>query len=237
MNAPQPENSEQTFDYDEIAEKIGNGEFFRDARNVYAGIYLDPMSERYLYVGITGLALLIFMIAVSSIIALFPLNTPVPFAYYSRDVFSELPRISPLARGEETANHAIQRFLVQEFVTHRESYSIGTLEINVRAVKGVSTDKVYQEWQRLLDPANPESPIALYERHSTVGVNILTATPVAANEWEVVYDAVVEGRGQRKKTRMAANITFRFSDITIDQDTGKMSPLEFIVTDYRTRRL
>lgn len=227
----------QTEANDEINRKIESGEYFREARNAYAHMYLDPMVERYLFGVITFLALLIFLFALVSMARLFPLVTPVPFTYMSNDLAEELPVISALPGGHENPNAALKRFLVTQYLTRRESYDIARLELNVRAIKSQSTPEVFDAWQRQLDPGNPESPITLYQRHSTRSINVLNTQFLPDGNAEVLYEAIVDNRQEQRKTRMMANVAFRYADVTIDQNNGQTSRLEFLVTDYRTRRL
>ena len=48
-------------EYLSIAEKVRSGEYFREARSMYDVGVNDPMSERYFYLFITSIALLLLL--------------------------------------------------------------------------------------------------------------------------------------------------------------------------------
>lgn len=230
----------QQQDPQETIERVESGEYFRAMREHYADVYLNPMSDRYIFFMYTVLALLIVLAAWSALSALFPLNTPVPFIHGStlESMFDEKPIIRPLlAHKDEDPNVAIRRYMVSEYVLRRESYDIGTLELNVRYVKAHSMPEMYENWQKQLDPSNPESPISQFQRHSRRKIHIVGVIPSQDGTIDVLYDAIVESRKETRKSRMIATIAFQYADVTIDQDTGKMTPVKFVVTGYRTRRL
>jgi type IV secretory pathway component VirB8 len=54
---------------------------------------------------------------------------------------------------------------------------------------------------------------------------------------EVVYEATVESKTDIKKTLWQANIAFNYNGIELDEETGKVKPISFVVTDYRIKRL
>ncbi|MBV8939998.1 MAG: hypothetical protein JO089_09205 [Alphaproteobacteria bacterium] len=235
--APPPEAEDEHNlppDYAAVAQRVKSGEYFHEARSVYASLYLNPITERYLFLAVTALALMILTVCGMAVSGLFPLRTPVPFVYYDEHYMDEYPTLSSLAQPGEAPNMTIKRFLVGQYITRRESYDINQLELNVRFVKQQSTPEVFVTWQKQLDPANPESPITRFERHATRSIEITSLRPRGTGAMEADFDAVVHDGPTVKKTHMHANIAFRFQEITVDQKTGKATPLQFVVTDYST---
>ncbi len=238
---PPQESTPQHEDYD-LAEKIKSGEYYRAAREQYHILYSDPLSDRYLYLGMTMLSLLIMLVALIDIKLILPLEEKMPFIYNTQDIVEDLPSIQRLGKRTEDTNYLLKTYLASNYVKFRENYNVLTIDRNANAIRTQSTPEVFEEYQQLMDPQNTSSPIALYQRHSNRTVEILDVRPASnaddENEIEVEYDAIVESAMERKKTRMLANIAFRFSDITIDQlKDGTLPPLEFTVTRYQTRRL
>lgn len=222
-----------------IAEKVKSGEYFREARGMYDTSVHDPMAERYLYVFITALSIITLLIALYASHALYPLNTSVPFIVSSNNIVDDLPRIrSLLAYKGEKPNDAIQRFMVTNYVLFREEYDIDTFDRNISGIKLQSAEPLVKEFMQQIDPRNPESPITLYQRHSTRRVAISSSRLLGdGNEMEVYYIATVEGKGEVKKSRWKANVTFKYSGIALDEETGKVVPMKFLVTQYRTKRI
>jgi type IV secretory pathway component VirB8 len=229
-----PETDRQSL---EIAEKVRTGEYFREARGMYDMSVHDPMAERYLYIFITVLALVILAIAQSSMQGLYPLNTQVPLIVDTNDTVEDLPRIQSLVTGKDEAPaESLLRFLVRNYVIMREEYNINTFDRNVNGLKSQSSEAVVKEFQQYIDPRNPDSPITLYQRHSRRHVTVLAIRRVG-DGMEVVYDAVVESKTDIKKSRWRADIAFQYSGIELDDKTDKVKPLTFVVTNYHSKRL
>jgi len=227
-------------EYLETAEKVRTGEYFRESRSIYDLMMHDPMAERYVYIVITSIAVLVFLIAFIAMRALYPLEIPVPFAVNSNDLVEDVPRMkSLLAHKGENPSEALLRFLVQNYVTTREGYDVDTFERDVNGVRSQSTKDVMDRYQELIDPNNPDSPLTLYQRHSKRKIEVTSYRHLEDEEGaaEVEYEATVMSKTDAKKTRWQANISFKYSGIALDDETGKVTPMEFIVTDYRTKRL
>lgn len=228
---PLPEDSE------EIAKKISSGEFFRESMEAYHKRYVDLISERYFYLGITAASVLIFLCSIVSIMLLYPLNKRVPFIYQTVDAVDDLPIMKPMGERKVDVNQQIKEFLVANYIRFRENYSIDTLDRNANGVKSQSTDALYQQYQTLMDPANPNSPISLYQRQ---GVRNVAVERVNISNQGKEYRAeakvnatLVTPEGTKKET-LRVIITFSFDDIAVNQDTGDVSPLRFLVTSYQS---
>lgn len=227
-------------EYLEIAEKVRTGEYFREARSMYDVTVNDPMSERYIYVLITTIAMCILLVAIYAAQQLYPLERSVPFIFNTHDIVDDLPRMKSLvAQKGESASEALLRFLAKNYVTMRESYDIGTFDRNTSGIKQQSSPEVFAEYQSYINPNNPESPIVLYQRHSRRTVTILATKRLADQDYgmEVYYDVTVENRTEVKKSRWQADIAFSYSGVELDDKSGKVKPINFVVTKYRSKRL
>jgi type IV secretory pathway component VirB8 len=242
MNVPvkPPGNDDLKDEYQPMAEKIRSGEYFEESRQIYDVLVHDPMAERYFYILITGIAALIFIIAVVAMRSLYPLNTPVPFIFETADIVEDLPhmRTLQLVKGEDPSE-SVLRFIVGNYVTLREEYNIGTFDRNISGVTNQSTEDVATEYRQAIDPRNPESPITLYQRHSIRKIAILSDKRLLDQDFgmEMVFEATVSGKGEIKKSRWQANVAFQYSGVTLDKATGEVKALSFVVTKYQTKRL
>jgi len=220
-----------------IAEKVRTGEYYRDARNMYDFTVNDPMSERYIYVFITTIALMILTIVVIAVQGLYPLDGAIPLTYLTHDIVEDLPHIQSLQSFKnENPGEALLRFLVKHYVITREEYDIGTFDRDVNGIKSSSSDAVYKEFQQFIDPRNAESPIKVYQRHSKRKIAILS-TRRLPDGMEVIYEAAVDSRIDVKKSHWRANISFQYSGVELDSKSDKVNPLTFVVTDYHSKRL
>lgn len=224
-------------DYREIAQKVQSGEYFREARGMFDISVHDIMADRYLYLLITAVALVIFFITIFAMQGLYPLNKPVPFIYSTHDIVEDIPRMeSMLAYKGEDPSEALLRFMTSNYVTIREEYDIATFDRDVNGIKSQTTPAAFKEFQQSIDPRNPDSPITIYQRHSKRKITIVSSKRVN-DGMEVVFDAAVEGLGEVKKSRWRANIAFQYSGVALDEKTDKAKPVDFVVTQYRSKRL
>ncbi len=227
-----------------IAEKVRSGEYFREARSMYDLSVHDPMADRYLYVFVTALSLLIFLIAFIAAQELYPLQRSIPFIVKTDDIVDELPRIHNLiTKSGESPSDAVLRFLVDNYVIFREEYDIDHLDRDMSGVAGQSTPALFKLYQRAINPSNPESPIALYQRHSRRIITIESERrqPDDPSAMRVIYEATVDTyadtRIDIKKSRWQADIAFNYGGVALDEKTGKVKPLQFVVTRYRNKRI
>ncbi len=225
----------------EIADKIESGEYFREVRFAHHTLYSDIITERYFYWLVMLISSLILLMTLSAIDNFLPLNKPIPFVYKTADITEELPRIQRLGsvgnNTEAAANLALRQFLAWHYVQLREEYNVQLLDRNASGIRAHSSDEVFEQYKQLMNPQNPLSPIALFQRNITRKIEYISAYALDTGKMVVEYDEVVEGGRERKKARMRANITFRFSEIAVDQKTGVFTPLDFLVTDYQTQKL
>ena len=225
--------------YYEIAEKVRSEEYFREAHYMYDITIHDPMAERYFYILITAISTLILLLVVIAANSLYPLEIPVPFIYNPRDIVDDIPHIKPLrADKHETPDNAVLRFMVTNYVVQREEYAIDKIDRNMNSIKLQSASDVYKNYEKSMDPRNPESPVTLYQRHSTRSVEVLSTQRIAGttNEMEVMYEATVATKDEEKKTVWLANITFSYSGLGLD-DNGNPKPISFFINQYSTKRL
>jgi type IV secretion system protein VirB8 len=227
-----------TDEHTEVAEKIRSGEYFREARAMYDFAVHDPMAERYFYVLVCALAGIIFLASIVAVNGLYPLKRSVPFIVNSMNITEDYPNIRTLiSQKDETASTAVLRFVIKNYVVLHEEYDINTFDRNGNGVKSQSTEAVFAEYQRLTNPTNPESPIALYQRHSRRSINVLSTRQTGNDSIEAVFEATVIGKNEVKKSRWQANITFNYSGVALDESTGKVKPFTFTVTGYKVKRL
>jgi type IV secretion system protein VirB8 len=242
-NLPQrpPESTHKihptTEDYVEIADKVRTGEYFREARKMFDVSVHDPMSERYMYLFITAISLLVFFIAFTAVQSLYPLNSQVPLIFYANDVIEDIPRIQKLqVTKDENPGEALLRFMVKRYLEAREGYDIATFDRDVNGVKSQSNEDVSREFQAFINPRNPEGPINQYQRHSRRYINIVYSKRLP-DSMEVIFDATVESKVAVKISRWRANIAFKYSGIELDEKGEKVKPVTFIVTKYHSKRL
>lgn len=225
---------------EKMADRIESGEFFRESLNAYDISYHDPMTERYFFIGLTIVSLLIFILSITAILMIHPLSKEVPFIYTSEDIVNEYPKMQPLGERDETPNYVLKRFLTTNYLRLREEYSVGTVDRNIQGVRSQSAADVFASYEASLNPRNPDSPIALFQRNAIRRVEPVSyqlTTQGEAERMVIQYkERVIAGTDVSTRNKRAI-ITFRFEHIEVDQQTGEASKLGFQVLSYETETL
>jgi type IV secretory pathway component VirB8 len=244
------DNNESTSDdYMEIADKVRSGEYFRDAQAMVDLDINDPMSDRYWYIFLTVLSLIIVMISYVAWQEFYPLKPRIPFIFATNNIVDDYPRIrSLLDYHNENPDVALRRYLVQHYVKLREEYDATTFDRNHNAVQSLSTKDVLQEYENYIVPTNPESPISLYQRHTQRKINIVSTEIIENHDkkqgdigdysMRVVFEATLKRNDNvSEPTLYEANIAFKYKNIKLNTETGKIEPYGFIITSYHTKSL
>jgi type IV secretory pathway component VirB8 len=225
-------------EYIDISEKVRSGEYFREARSGYDLVAHDPMAERYFYVVITFLSFVTLLFSLKAMQDYYPLNTSVPIIIAGNDNGDDVVSMRALVRSkEDNASEMLLRYFVKNFVKAWEEYKITTFDRDSGTIKSQSNESLMQKYMEFIDPRNAESPITLYQRHSKRKITIVSLRTMGVGEMEVVFEAEVESRTEIKKTRWLSNISFQYTGLEIDQDTGNPLPVGFTVTQYHSKRL
>lgn len=225
-------------DYIAIAEKVHSGEYFRESRAMYDIMVNDSLSERYFYVFVTILALLTMAISFFAMQSLYPLSRSVPFINWTENPVDERPALYKLKQyPEEPADSAILLYYCRNFVLQYEEYDIRTIERNMNGLRGSSTPELFADYQRMMQPTNPESPVVKYQRHSSRLIKISSSkilkspTPTV----EILFEATVRSENGNQTAKFRALVGYDYSGIEIDTRTGKITPPRFVVTSYSSK--
>jgi type IV secretion system protein VirB8 len=239
----------------ELADKIRSGEYFTEAMKWYSLKYHSGIAERSFYIIITAVAIFTTWFSFQALVGLLPLEPTVPYLVRVQSELSERPEIRPLTSEQlPNANHALMAYYLKEYVRVREEFNpkleteagardfnIRRMTLNFNRVRHMSSPQVYAAFRQLVNPANPRSPIRLYELRTRRAISIasyqflnLASQPYKAM---IRFDAVVQNLRGVKKSQFIAEISFTFKDVEVDQETGKVVPARFIVTSYTVREV
>ena len=235
---PSPEMQREIKSRLKIAEKVRTGEYYREAMTMYDVSINDPMSERYIYIFITGCSVIIFLISYFALQGLYPLESAVPLTYLTHDSVEDMPHVKSLQSFKnENPSDALLRFLIKNYIVMREEYDISTFDRDVNGVKSQSTEPVFKDFQQFIDPRNTESPIKVYQRHSKRKIRLLGPPRRVPEGMEVIFEALIDSRTDVKKSHWRANISFDYSGIALDEKSDTVKPMNFVVTEYHSKRL
>lgn len=224
--------SEQTEEHRRLLE---SGEYYRDAVQWYSALYHSPIAERALLFVITTLSVAITMITLLAFFSLLPLKETQSIMVPVPDSMDRIAIMRPLVSSpKEDPNRAVLFWLLEDFVEVREAYDIDELDPFYQRVCAQGNNAICQEYINLYRGA--ESPTRKYERHTQREIRVRQVRITGENTARVEFMAIETNDVEEVRSTWYADITFRFSEIEVDQDTGEITPMTFTVTDYESKQ-
>jgi len=227
-----------------ISLKIGNGEYFQEARKWYFDKHLFVKSN-HTYFFIIAL-ILCFSSYVALKIAMInyePKTFPIPL--YFNDATTSFLEISPLSKEGDSINVSIARYMLSYYVKSRESYN--PLKISpsnwleyISKIRNISSRKAFNEFQNYIDPSlNPDSPIVIYkdsvERSVEIKDVMFHGNHSQPDSATIIFDATEKTRTNSSTTSWRAEVEFNMPDMnTVFEDHRVM---EFIVSRYKAEQI
>lgn len=233
-----------------VADLVKSGEYFREASEWYDSKYHAPMAERSLMILITLVSVGIIFFATRAVIGLLPLSEVEYISFLQPDAAEKIPAVINLTTSFKATDRALMSYHVQDYVYHRERYNIQNVEKQYLRVKALSSPQVFEEYTRYIDPRNPESPIARYERHTrrTIAINAIAFSDSTGrleddpqytpDRAAVNFTATMTSLdGAVKRETWQADVSFTYEKIVVDQETYEVTPMKFMITGYKVRQL
>lgn len=232
-------------DRQEIAEKIRDGSYFTDASSWYAGKYLYPVTERSMMFAFT-IATLLALIPIASLLnTSIQTNNTIPFPIYVADSTSHFSVIKPLAQSDESAQTAIARYLITDYIKSREEYiyknvSGEKLKRLLKKIKSSSAKQVLNEYVSYMSENNPYSPLTRYKDRINRFIEIKSLSFLdndqTSGKAKVIFEATESSDDEKKQVSLwEVTLNFRLPDIATIARTG--APLRFLVGYYRAKPL
>lgn len=214
---------------DEMRDKLQDGTYYTEARRWYDVLYISPISERIFFIVVTTCAAFVFLFAFIGLIELLPIKPRVPFVYYAKNMWDEYPWMQRLKRPQDPIDPALMKFYITEYVRRHEGYKESDFLLNQMFIRNYSEPGIFNEYQRLIHPENPRSPIRTYGRSAALYVYVRSYDVFPNQQGEgwlgrIGYTVEVLGTGERKKTDWTANILFLYTPMKVDPQTQEIVP-------------
>lgn len=184
---------------------------------------------------IAGGAAAIALLEAIALVLLTPLKTVEPYTLMVDRTTGYVQALKPLDQATVSPDSALtQSFLVQ-YVTGREGFDMATLNANYRKVALFSADSARTSYLQTMQVSNPQSPLIIYPRTSTVDVRVKSVSPLGANAALVRFETVRSDAGAQPQPANAwvAVVRYRYSAAPMSLDDRFVDPLGFQVTSYR----
>jgi len=203
-------------------------------------------SERRAWWVATG-SLLMSLALAGGYYYMLPLKEKVPFLVMA-DAYTGTATVARLRgtfQGETiTANEAINRSNVAQYVLARESYDSAVMGLrDWELVFVMSNGPVSQSMRQRYAGNNPQNPFVMYGREKAIRVKILSITPLGAEPNGSFRGASVRIQRSLLDKRTGAStyldnqlVTMRFEynqNLALSEQDRILNPLAFQVTEYR----
>lgn len=184
---------------------------------------------------VAGGAALIAVLEAFALVALIPLKREVPYTLMVDKETGYVQALHPLEAEKLTADAALTRSFLVQYVIARESFAADTVQSNYRKVGLMSAGDARDRYLADMRAGNPASPLASLPRGATIGVEVRSLSSLNENTAFVRFTTVQThpgGQPQQAQDWVAA-ITFRYTDAAMSAADRLINPLGFQVIRYR----
>jgi type IV secretion system protein VirB8 len=184
---------------------------------------------------IGGIAAAIALFEAIALVLLTPLKTVEPYSLMVDKTTGYVQALKPLDQAKIAPDSALtQSFLVQ-YVIAREGFDMATLNANYRRVALFSAGAARSAYLQEMQVSNPQSPLVLYPRTTTLDARVKSVSPIGSNAALVRFDTIRTDAGAQPHApdSWVAVIRYRYSTAPMSLDDRFVNPLGFEVTNYR----
>lgn len=182
-----------------------------------------------------GVAAAIALVEALALFLLIPLKREVPYTLLVDRQTGFVQPLRPLETEQLTADAALTRSFLVQYVTARESFDLGSLQENYRKVGLWSAGEARDRYVAAMNANNAASPLASLPRRATVDVAIRSVSSLSGDTAMVRFSTTRTDPGGRPQVAQhwAAVISYRFSSADMTAEDRLTNPLGFQVTRYR----
>jgi type IV secretion system protein VirB8 len=192
-------------------------------------------SSRRIAWWVAGAAAVIAVLEALALAFLAPLKTVVPYTLMVDRTTGFVQALKPTEKAMIAPDTAlIQSFLVQ-YVTARESFDINTLASAYRKVALFSADQARNSYLSMMQPNNPQNPLALYPRNAVIETRIKSVSPTGRDTAFVRFEMVRTDANDQAQppSSWVAVIRYRYSGEPMKLEDRFVNPLGFRIVSYR----
>lgn len=143
--------------------------------------------------------------------------------------------VNPVTVQEYSANVAVLRSLVIQYIRAREEYVYQLYDKNFKTVKVLSDPVVYKGYANLFGSGNPSSPYNLLNKNGTINIMWKSIIFPQANTAQIrISLEIKDGNGGVRTTDKIILMSFEFKpDDSMSEADRMINPLGFIVNMYK----
>lgn len=184
---------------------------------------------------VAGAATLTAMLEAGALFVLIPLKTVEPYTLLVDKTTGYVQPLKPLDPAKVAPDTALTQSYLVQYVLARESFDISTASSSYRKVALLSAGNARSSYLATMQPSNPQSPLVVYPRGTTIETRIKSISPVGRDAALVRFDTVkadANGRAQPAAPWVAL-IRYHYSGEPMKLEDRFVNPLGFQVVKYR----
>jgi type IV secretion system protein VirB8 len=184
---------------------------------------------------VAGVAAAIALLEAVALAALIPLKRDIPYTLMVDKETGYVQALHPLDAGKLTADAALTRSFLVQYVIARESFAADTLQSNYKKVGLWSIGEARDQYLSQMRSSNPASPRASLPRGASVDVEVRSISSLNANTAFVRFTTIETNPGGQSQVAQnwIATIRYQYTDAAMSDADRLINPLGFQVTRYR----
>ncbi|AOL95465.1 virB8 family protein [Porphyrobacter sp. LM 6] len=181
------------------------------------------------------IAAMIALLEAVALVFLLPLKTTVPFTLLVDRQTGNVEALAPMDAQVVAPDSALTRSFLVQYVTARESFALPTLQDDYRKVSLWSDGKVRDAYERAMNAATPNSPLAVLPRNASIRTEVKSVSNLGEGRALVRFQTtrIDPGASPQPPSHWAAIINYSFSAAEMTEEDRYTNPLGFQVTSYR----
>lgn len=194
---------------------------------------LERSSRRAWLVAI--IAAIIALLEAVALVYLIPLKSVEPYTLLVDRQTGNVEALAPLDTQVVTADTALTRSFLVQYVIARESFTFDNLQSDFQKVSLWSDRRIGEQYRGLMDANNPNSPLNYLPRGATIRTEVKSVSNLADDRAMVRFSTVRidPGAAPQPAQHWVAIVSFAFTAAQMSEADRYINPLGFQVTGYR----
>lgn len=248
---------------DSIKSSVSNGTYFKDAFDWYCVKYLKSIVDRTFFIFLSIMGIIIIYCVVKIVTSILPLKEDIFIAIREKDLTKYQTTIHDLSKSKEakSTDESILEYLLCNYVKERESHNyksanIEDVNVKLKKIENNSSADVFNEFKYFMSAEYENGPYYYFGQNVETSIKIdsfkfiraertkmidkiidyfnVRLMPIKA---EVFYTLNTKIGDKVTSERKKAILSFKFTGIEYDEETGKYLPVKFVVTNYENYSL
>jgi type IV secretion system protein VirB8 len=184
---------------------------------------------------VASLATVVAVVEALALFMLIPLKREVPYTLLVDKQTGFVQALRPLDANAVTADSALTRSFLVQYVIARESFDIDSLQEDYRKVGLWSAGEARDRYMALMNRGNPESPLATLPQRATIDVQIRSVSSLSPKTAMIRFSTMRTDPGGRPQPAQhwAAILSYQYANADMTAEDRLTNPLGFQVTRYR----